>query len=232
MKNKKRLLALMLTPFVLSQSITALAAKADNNPQGDQHTTIGIMESATEVGQASFEVPLYITTAAVKGQTKLMCPEGYDIKNTAGNNSIGVLSLTVHKVAGGEWSLVKTTPAADKEVQITIGDLILPAINTTTQQKTVDFTQAGDGDNTAFRKNNKIVAIAPGKTLSETNGGAAPGTAGYKGLGISGQVSNATRTDKGAAAQFRITYVVSALDANGAAIGNIYVGDSKAAAGL
>ena len=230
MKNKKRLLALMLAPFVLSQSITALAARADNNPQGDQHTTIGIMESATEVGQASFEVPLYITTAAVTNRTDLICPTGYDIKNTAGNNAIGVLSLTVEKV--GTWETVATAPnpGGRTKVKLTIGDEVLPAVTDAQKRQTLDFTTGTS--TSAFRTGGKVRAIPAGQTLAQVNNNIAPGGPGYTGLGITGLISNETRTNSKAAAQFRITYVVSALDANGAAIGNIYVGDSKAAAGL
>lgn len=230
MKNKKRLLALMLTPFVLSQSITALAAKADNNPTGDQHTTIGIMESTTEVGQASFEVPLYITTAAVTGKDRLICPTGYDIRNTSQTNAIGVVSVTVEKVDGGSWDLVVDTPTSDKKVKLTIGELVLPAVNDGHKTETIQIATDTRAQNTVFydaAKNSKLRAIPVNQTLAQAAGGDVG-----NGLSITGLIQAKDRSNIKAAAQFRVKYVVSALDANGAAIGNIYVGDSKAAAGL
>lgn len=232
---KKKLIGIMLAVMVASQGMVAFAAPANNNPQGDQHTTIGIMEAAEKVGQASFEVPLYVTTAAISNETKLMCPEGYDIKNTSKGDDahkIGVLAVTVEKI--GDWD-IKSTPTTEKEVKLTIGDLTLPDVNNTKKTATVDFVKNYNlGDNAFYGKTTagKVTAIEKDKTLSEAAGGPAVGTATYKGLDITGTVANKVRTNKKAAAQFRVTYVVSALDAQGEPIGNTYVGDDKTAAGL
>lgn len=238
MKKRKKLVAAVLAALVVSQSMTALANPSDNNPKGDEHTTIGIMEATTEVGQASFEVPLYVTTAAISGQDKLMCPEGYDIKNTSKGkdaHAIGVLSVSVERI--GTWNTVKGTPNNNNEVKLTIGDLVLPAVDNTTTKQTVDIIKNSEAHASVFygktaNKTDKVTAIEKGKTLSEASGGVAPTTTGYKGLDITGIVQNTTRTDKKAAAQFRVTYVVSALDDAGDPIGNTYVGDNKTAAGL
>lgn len=238
MKKRKKLVAAVLAALVVSQSMTALANPSDNNPTGDEHTTIGIMEAASEVGQASFEVPLYVTTAAISGQDKLMCPEGYDIKNTSKGNDahdIGVLSVSVEKI--GTWDTVKTAPATNTQVKLTIGDLVLPAVDNTTTKKTVDIINDTEAHASVFYgktagKTTKVTAIEKGKTLAEAANGIAPTAANYKGLDITGIVQNTTRTNKKAAAQFRVTYVVSALDDAGDPIGNTYVGDDKKAAGL
>lgn len=225
----------MLAVMVASQGMVAFAAPADNNPKGDQHTTIGIMEAAEKVGQASFEVPLYVTTAAIKGQAELMCPEGYDIKNTAKDpdaHDIGVLSVTVQKI--GTWDIV-ATPAKNTDVKLVIGDLVLPEVNNTKKSNTVTFL-ADDyaGGKNAFYDQDagKLVAIKKGETLAQAGNQIAPGDANYKGLEITGTVQAVERTNKKATAQFKVTYVVSALDDNGVPIGNTYVGDNKAAAGL
>lgn len=238
MKKRKKLVAAVLAALVVSQSMTALANPSDNNPKGDEHTTIGIMEAETEVGQASFEVPLYVTTAAISGKAELMCPEGYDIKNTSKGNdahNIGVLSVSVEKI--GTWDTVKTAPITNTQVKLTIGDLVLPAVDNTTKKKTVDIIKDTEAHTSVFYgktagKDTKVTAIAKDQTLSEAAGGVAPTAAGYKGLDITGTVQNTTRTNKKAAAQFRVTYVVSALDDAGDPIGNTYVGDDKTAAGL
>lgn len=233
---KKKLVGIMLAVMVASQGMVAFAAPADNNPTGDQHTTIGIMEATEKVGQASFEVPLYVTTAAIKGQADLMCPEGYDIKNTAKDpdaHDIGVLSVKVERV--GTWNTVSTTPNTKNEVKLVIGDLILPEVNGTTTSKTVTFldNSYNSGDNAFYKTaTNKVTAIPKGQTLAQVGNNIAPGDANYKGLDITGTVQAVDRTNEKAAAQFRVTYVVSALDDQGDPIGNTYVGDDKAAAGL
>lgn len=229
MKKKKLLLALVAA-LAVSQGIPVLAAPATNKPTDDQHTTIGIMEAEKDISQTSFEVPLYITTAAVSNSTKLLCPTGYDIKNTAPDGKIGVVSMTVQKV--GDWNTVETAPnpGSKQDVMLTIGDFTLPSVNQTTTQKTVVFSEKKT--TCAFYKNNGLTAIPAGETLAQAAGGKGPTEEGYKGLDITGTVSNDTRTNKKAAAQFRITYIVSALDDTGAAIGNTYVGDDKAASGM
>lgn len=227
MKKKKLLLALVAA-LAVSQGIPVLAAPANNTPTGDQHTTIGILEAEKDISQTSFEVPLYITTAAISGQTKLLCPTGYDIKNTSQDGSIGVVSMTVQKV--GDWNTVENTPTNEKEVKLTIGDFTLPSVNDAATPKTVVFSKKGT--DCAFYKNNKLTAIPAGQTLAKAAGGKGPTEEGYTGLGITGTVKNVTRNNKKAAAQFRITYIVSALDNNGEVIGNTYVGDDKAASGM
>lgn len=238
MKKRKKLVAAVLAALVVSQSMTALANPSDNNPKGDEHTTIGIMEATSEVGQASFEVPLYVTTAAISDKAELMCPEGYDIKNTSKGNdahNIGVLSVSVERI--GTWDTVEGTPNGKNEVKLTIGELVLPAVNGTTKKQTVDIRTDAKGKASVFYgrttgKLDKVTAIEKGKTLAEAVNGVAPTAANYKGLTIEGTVQNTTRNNKKAAAQFRVTYVVSALDDNGDPIGNTYVGDDKTAAGL
>lgn len=226
----------MLAVMVASQGMVAFAAPADNNPKGEQHTTIGILEADAPVGQASFEVPIYVTTAAIKNQANLMCPEGYDIKNTAKDpdaHDIGVLSVTVEKV--GTWDIV-SNPTKSTDVKLIIGDLVLPEVNSAKKTNTVNFLDKSynSGKNAFFGQQNatKVTAIKKGQTLSEAAGGSPETAADYKGLGISGTVAAVERTNKKAAAQFRVTYVVSALDTNGDPIGNTYVGDNRTAAGL
>lgn len=232
---KKKLVGIMLAVMVASQGMVAFAAPANNNPIGDQHTTIGIMEATEKVGQASFEVPLYVTTAAISNETALMCPEGYDIKNTSKDpdaHNIGVLSVTVEKI--GDWDIV-SNPIKRTQVKLTIGDLVLPEVSDTQKSNTVTFLDNAyaSGTNAFYDQDTtKLVAIKKGETLAQAGNQIAPGDANYKGLEITGTVANVTRTNKKAAAQFRVTYVVSALDDQGNPIGNTYVGDNKAAAGL
>lgn len=235
---KKKIMAAMLAALVLSQGMTAFANPSNNNPKNDEHTTIGIMESTTNVGQASFEVPLYVTTAAIKDQTKLVCPDGYDIKNTAGSNngnSIGVLSVTVDRLPGATWNTVQdAAPTGDKDVKMTIGDLTLPTVNINIASATIDIKQSAAAHTSAFYDNDKsrVRLIESGKTLSEAAGGVAETNPAYKGLDITGVIAAKDRANTAAVAQFRIRYVISAFDDTGNAIGSTYVGDDRTAAGF
>lgn len=235
---KKKIMAAMLAALVLSQGMTAFANPSNNNPTGGEHTTIGIMESTTNVGQASFEVPLYVITAAIKDQTKLVCPDGYDIKNTAGlnnGNSIGVLSVTVDRLSGATWNTVQdAAPTGEKDVKLTIGDLTLPTVNQTTTSATINIKNTAAAHTSAFydNDNSRVRLIGSGKTLSEAAGGVAETNPTYKGLGITGVIATKNRADTEAVAQFRIRYVISVFDNAGNAIGSTYVGDDRTAAGF
>ena len=235
---KKKIMAAMLAALVLSQGMTAFANPSTNSPQGDEHTTIGIMESTKNVGQASFEVPLYVTMAAIKDQTQLMCPDGYDIKNTAGSNngnSIGVLSVTVDRLPGATWDTVQdAAPTGEKEVKLTIGDLTLPAVNKNIVTATIDIKKSAPAHTSAFydNVNDRVRPIGSGKTLSEAAGGVVETNPTYKGLSITGVIAAKDRANTAAAVQFRIRYVISAFDDAGNAIGSTYVGDDRTAAGF
>lgn len=226
--NKKGFAA-VIAALAVSQGVPVMAQTTTNSPASGQHTTIGILEAESEnISNASFEVPLYITTAAVSNKAELLCPENYDIKNT-GTAPIGVLSLTVAKADASTWDTVTTDPQADKKVMLTIGGLILPEVNTATNSATVTFLKdKKDCDFYGKTTADKLTAIEPQKTLSA----AAAAGATTNGLVITGKVQKKVRTNEKAAAQFKVTYVVSALDNNGDPIGITYVGDDENIAGL
>ena len=225
----KKLFAAVIAALAVSQGVPVMAAPATNSPANGQHTTIGILEAVSkDIYNASFEVPLYITTAAVSNSTDLVCPENYDIKNT-GTANIGVLSLTVAKAENSTWNTVAADPTADKQVKLTIGGLTLPEVNDKTSSATVTFLDTkNDCDfyGKTANKTDKLTAIETTKTLSAAAGGTT------KGLVITGKVVSQQRTNTKAAAQFKVTYVVSALDANGDPIGITYAGDDENIAGL
>ena len=129
MKIRKVLATGVLTTAALIQAaMPAFAAKQSNGSPVDQpaaHTQFGIVESDKDVsGQVSFEVPLYVTMAAVSGKTKMAVPskDAYYIENTSPSikvedpqnpgtykeeptEPIGVTSLEVKGLDGG-WSIV------------------------------------------------------------------------------------------------------------------------------
>jgi len=141
MKIRKVLATSVLTTAALIQAaMPAFAAKQTNGSPVDQpaaHTQFGIVESDKDVsGQVSFEVPLYVTMAAVSNKGKMAVPskDAYYIENTSksimkqddnGNmveeptEPIGVTSIEVKGLDGG-WSIVgaaDTSWATAKELK-------------------------------------------------------------------------------------------------------------------
>ena len=181
-------------------------------------TTIAMFEATEDPQQACFEVPLYVTVAAVQGSSRVLAPASgsYYIANGKGAKSdIGVLKMSIEKVPGATWDTVEGTPQTAREIRLSIGDYVMPTLGKGTEKKTVSIYDALK--DTTFTKKDKrngnIVyqAIRPGEKRD---------------LDIQGTVtSEAGRTDQTAAAQFRITYFVSVLDENGLPVGNVYVGN-------
>lgn len=277
MMNKKKILtSLVLGTAMVSQVAVPVFAKEQTNTtpnenaanpnewKADSHTTIGI----TEVGKddlidgdldkttnVSFEVPLYVTTAAISGKTVLAAPKTYDIQNN-GTRGIVVTRMQIEKLANSTWSTVEDDTEVEndaKNVKLAIGGLTMPATKQAGEK--VDAKLAVTGTNNAFTTGEKYNVIEKGgKTLSTSEANKAKDinkanrndadTANI-GLAIVGKVKNVEdRQNKAAASQFRVTYVVSAItkkaDENigdgtvdkDKIVGFTYVGDDKAAAGL
>lgn len=129
MKKKKLAASLLLAGALAAQAgMPALAAyTADNNPYGNQHTTFGVKETdETKIqNQVSFQIPLYVTVVAIKGDNGNMgVPNNYIIKNTGnGNTTIGVTKVTAEHL-GSDWSVVEGNVAVDtNKMHFSIGGL-------------------------------------------------------------------------------------------------------------
>ena len=146
------------------------------------------------------------------------------VANTVTNNAtavgadsydIGVTSMKIQAL--GDWEIVSTgTPLTSLTQMIfSIGGCEMPAVAKADGVKEVPLSGA-------FVDAGKPKAIAPGASLSGDP----------KGLKLLGAIKGDTRSDKKAAAQFKITYTVAALSGTGEALGSVYVGDDKTAAGF
>lgn len=194
--------------------------ETENTSEGSGHTIIGILEATELPEQVSFEVPLYVVVAAVPGSDKVMAPAAgrYHIANGKGSKSnIGVIRMSIERVKGATWKTVEDTPKDAKEIRLSIGDYVIPALSGELEQKNVEIYNAQK--DTKFTKqekiNNQIVyqQIAPNEKID---------------LDIAGIITNEkTRVSKAAAAQFRVKYVVSVLDEKKLPIGNVYVGNDE-----
>lgn len=112
--------AMQICSVAMAKETNNSAANNNGNPDYDNvaHTTFGVIETDKDVsGQVSFEVPLYVTMAAVKNKANMLLPTDYSIENTSGNiqeagkviqtNPIGVTSIEVQPLKTNTWSIVE-----------------------------------------------------------------------------------------------------------------------------
>lgn len=245
--KKVKLLSTMALAAVLSAGsvLPVFAYTANGAWSNEQHTTFGIQEGTADdfANQASFEVPLYVTMAAIDKDNAgsfptdcLVTPAGYDVKNSATKDGsyIAVQSFDVEMYQDATWKIIdnNSVPIGSKEMTFSIG-----TVNLSPQEKGTTKTY-GTKDVT-----NKDVALTEGTfaaangALKELNaqeylstGTQNPG----KGIVLAGKIAEANRTNNGAgtAAQFRVIYHMVPTDG----AGNIktaatYVGDNKKDAG-
>lgn len=211
-------------PTVPLKEIT-IKTYADN--QIEDSTVFGVMLAASQKN-ISFEVPLYVTMAVTGGFERVTAPGNYTLKNTSVNNlDVGVIGMQVEKVTGSGWNLVAATPATDKEMQLAIAGIPLPPLANAAAP--IEVINLASNANIA----NVTTGVSPlGQWL---NGEWVPTRIAKDQtitLPISGTVQSIKRTDAGAAAQFIVTYVVSAMDAGGTSLINTYAGNSATQAGF
>ena len=264
MMNKKKVLtSLALGTAMVSQVAMPVFAATQNNStpnvNPDAHTTIGISEVSEADAKGldtslnvSFEVPLYVTTAAVGKESELRTPTEYDITNK-GTRGIVVTAMQIEKL--GEWDTVTVADDAavteDKKVALAIGGRKMPATDGKAKNEKVAVEILKQGDNSLFNTDEEYVVIKKGGgTLAN-----APANSQKKlalnekdkkivGVKIAGKIKGDTdRTTAKAAAQFKVTYTVSAITAQADTdnkntvtkdnvVGFTYVGDDKAMAQL
>lgn len=245
--KKVKLLSTMALAAVLSAGsvLPVFAYTADGAWSSEQHTTFGIQEgSATDfANQASFEVPLYVTMAAIdktnKGSfdpAKLVTPKGYDIKNSSTNaeSYIAVQSLDVEMYQNATWEIITYGQVLSnaKEMTFKIGNLALTAQTKGTTRtygtKDVQTKNVDLADGIFAKKDGSLYPLGEQEYMSSHS--KTPGS----GIALEGTVQETTRTNDGAgtAAQFRVVYHMVPTDKTGTVkTAAAYVGDNKKDAG-
>lgn len=241
MRKKKVFATAAIAALAAAQmAMPVMAAKTNNDKEDlsadksleqelkdNGHTTFKVFESENSVvdGQVSFEVPLYVTMAAVKGDAELKVPTGYYIKNTnaeAANNPIGVINIDV-KPEG--WSIVseRTAPSADKEMQFTLGDVKFKAATAGG-----DVVNMYNWDNET-EKNVFLDSIASYTDLNSKTHNKVYQITDKLDLNLAGKVQQlSTRKNSNTVAAFKVVYTIAAIDpTTGQPKGATYVGDSK-----
>ena len=237
MKKRTKIWAMVAAgAMILSLSATALAAPAGPDEQAaNGHTTIGVMEAKNNPKNVSFEVPLYVTMAAVAGQTDVQMPTtAYKITNSSTNAdgnvpgySIAVTSISFQAVKGGTWGITPTVPTtgAGKVMQLSIGGV------------PVDQTVAAGGANPAapIFLNTNVTGSVFYNTVSHKPEeiSADPAVGNSLTIPLSGKIAdNAVAADAPASPQFKVKYTISAVGENHDVIGKTYVGNDSREAGF
>lgn len=236
--KKVKLLSTMALAAVLSAGsvLPVFAYTANGAWSSEQHTTFGIQEGAETdfANQASFEVPLYVTMAAISDRDTLATPDGYDVKNSAtkAGSFIAVQSLDVEMYQDATWSIVNDKADVgtdDKKMTFTMGTQKLVA---QTSGTTVSYGVTGQNKDQTFAVGTFAKA---GSTLKEldaqeylSSGTSNPGT----GIKLSGDIYATTRAKNTTTAQFRVIYHMVPTDGAGnVKTAATYVGDNKKDAG-
>lgn len=220
MKMQKKMLATLLAAtMTMSLVVPAMAANpTDAEKKANADTVISIYKTEVDPTNVSFEVPLYVTMAVVDKKAQVVVPDNYGIKNTSKTedvtHGIAVTAMSFTKLEGSTFKTVETSAVdADDEIYLTIGGVAMPAMNAA-GTSAVDIKTAGSA---FYSEGGKFTEIDAGYTLP---------------LPLAGTVTESERSNSAAVAQFKVTYVVSALDEHGNPIGAPYIGNDSEAAGL
>lgn len=182
------LAAMQICSVAMAKETNNSAANNNGNPDYDNvaHTTFGVIETDKDVsGQVSFEVPLYVTMAAVANKDNMLLPTDYAIENTSGSikdgatvidtNPIGVTSIKVQTIPNNTWSVVakkmkdddatkvdvsKTftqDATGDKQMTFTLGGIDFAAMTTSGNQTLYDNTDGATSWKKVFTKSNTFV---------------------------------------------------------------------------
>lgn len=207
------------------------------NLKKDGHTLFSVFETDKDVsGQVSYTIPLYVTMAAKSEEADMITPDGYYIQNTSADpakNPIGVSGITVDTYT--KWEIIaKDKATAAEKYQMTF-TLTGKDATVATDPTAFDFPAIGKSEKkTIFSaRNQKEIEKLTGENLffSETNQytskGLMPITDAKLEMKMFAKTKNIARTDSATVPAFKVTYTISALDANGIPKPSTYVGDDK-----
>lgn len=235
--NKAVIIALVLVTSILPVSIINAAEYNELNGEAIDlteeqeeygHSTVSVLLVESNAKNVSFEVPLYVTMAAVDGREDIITPSNYSITNTSANSvedseeevyDIAVVGITFTKLAGATYSTVETQGTQYHDLMFSVGGLLMPAISRDLGEVSIDLDVTAK--DSVFFSNNDYVAI-PAYGNTELH------------IPLIATMSDIPtfEDNKNAVAQFKICYTVTALTTSGDPLAYVYAGDSKEEAGL
>ena len=186
MKSKKVLATAVLTTAAMLQvAMPVFAANQSNgSPETDRaaHTLFGVMESEKDVsGQVSFEVPLYVTMAAVSEKTNMAVPskEAYYIENTSksiinadgkeeATEPIAVVGMSVEGKSGG-WNIVEysTDPTENTDMTFKLANIEFPAMRGDNENGVTLYSNDKTDDKTYWGLDNTPTLVTKGSQFFE-----------------------------------------------------------------
>lgn len=181
-------------------------------PYVEGETSLGLQVVDSLPESLSFEVPLYVTTAAIDMESEVLAPKNYYIKNTSVNHMSEGVDIAVIKVTTtahdtkNYWNFVQGAVEEVNDMAFTIGNM--PIVVDDTQEVELDLTDSvfynkGTGKFTKIAYNEMII------------------------IPIAANVKATLRSElenTSAVAQFSIKYTVSLLDENDDPVGVYYEG--------
>lgn len=194
------------------------------------HSTFSVILGQKEAGNMSFEVPLYVTMAAIGGQDEVLTPTNYSIINTSAkyiddetvdesDYDIIVSGIQFTKLEEATYSTVVTKGSEYHEMVFSIGGIVMPAISRELGEVSIQV-RVSDYES-IFYSNNQYTVIPP---IGQTE----------LSIPLVATLSDIPNFDnnKGTSAQFKVCYTVSPVNAGGDILGSVYAGDDKVSAGL
>lgn len=194
------------------------------------HSTFSVIVGQQNADTVSFEVPLYVTMAAIGGQEELLVPTNYSITNTSGkyidddtedvdSYSIIVAGISFTKLESATYSTVETKGTEYYELMFSLGGITMPPISRDEAEITVDVNMTTQGS--VFYSGSQYTIIP---AIGDTE---LP-------IPLVATLSDVPNfeSNKAATAQYKICYTVSPVNAGGDVLGFVYAGDNKADAGL
>ena len=194
------------------------------------HTMFNVFESASRVSRAqiTFEVPLYVTMAAVNGATEMVVPnaEEYYIRNHSGNDengerqAIGICGIKVE--VGDLWS-IKETPKTKYEMSFALGGYAFENLEKKEKKTLFDRT---DWDKKLTETNSFFLKAADNAASGNTKPGLVRITDKLE-LPMMSTIAKTERRNSSTAVAFRVIYTLCAVDEQGQPMPSTYVGNNR-----
>lgn len=195
------------------------------------HTTVSILVARKSLANVSFTVPLTVTMAVEEGVQQVHVPDGYSIVNASQPGAdgsapfdIAVVRMEFTKLENSTYNTVEgPAVTGDRNMLFRIGNVIMPALNAPGTEEVrlraansqfLEDPRPGHYENSPWKK---IRPAEPDNKLVLDLEGTVAGTANL--------------TDNPGVDQFRVTYIMSPLNAAGDPLG-VYAGDDHEKAGL
>ena len=185
-------------------------------------------DAAVSTTQISFEVPLYVTMAAVNGAESMVVPSAdkYFIRNTCRADAEGkkqALGICGIKAEMGELWAIKSVPGEKYDMSFTLGGY--PFGDLAKKEKRTFFDRT-DWNQKLTETNAFFLKAEDNTAAGNKKPGLVPITDKLE-LPIQSAIANAERKNTKTVPAFQVIYTVCAVDDQGQPMASVYVGNDK-----